>query len=405
MAVAAGTREVVSRAVFLAALAAAVVFAATHPALEVDDTGGYRDPARSWAAGRGLRDADGQPLQYRPPAYPLALGLVFRAFGDSPRTVTLFHVSCHATAILLVRGVLAARSAVAANLAAAAALVYPPLLTSTALVLQESFLSLLFALVFNLGASALRAPTPLRLALLGAALGLAALGKATALVFVPPFAFLVAMARPRRWWTPVVVLAAAAAVVMPWVVRSERLMGRSGLAPGNAGHALLGGTVSNRIADWSRFPEYVEARRRWEAGERARQPHLDVYLAELARARIAADPVRWGLLCAERLVRFVLPARTWAVQVGRARTGTFPPSYLALCAVNTLLFAAAAGTALVAVRRRRWDDLAGPVIVFGQQFAHALAYASPRYAVMVGPVLFGAAGLFVSGPSGATRDA
>jgi hypothetical protein len=294
-----------------------------------------------------------------------------------------------------------------ANLVSAAALVYPPLLTSTALVLQESFLSLLFALVFASGTAALRAPTPFHLAALGASLGLAALGKATALVLLPAFAILVVVVQGRVWWRPLAVLGAFAAVVAPWVVRSERLVGRSGLAPGNAGLTLLGGTVSNRIDDWSYLPEYVEARRRWEESERARQPQLDVYLGEVARARIAAHPFLWASLVAERVGRFTLPARTWAVRVGRARTGTFPPSYLVLTAINVALFAAAALLTLQAARRKTWDELVAPAIVFGEQLAHAAAYASPRYGVMVGPVLFGAAGLLLcevgSGPASPDR--
>jgi hypothetical protein len=389
-------REALSRGLLLAAAAAALLFLRTVPALDVDDSASYRDPARSWAAGQGLREGNGTPLQFRPPAYPMALGLLFRLFGESARTITAFQVACHVAAILLVRSVIAIRDATVANLVSAAALVYPPLLTSTALVLQETVLSLLFALVFVSGTAALRAPTPRRLALLGASLGLTMLGKATALVLLPAFVVLAAVVRPRAWWKPFLVLGGCTVVVLPWVVRSERLVGRSGLSPGNAGHALLGGTVSNRIEDWSRFPEYLEARRRWEESERAREPHLDLYLAEVARARIAADPMRWAALVAERAGRFALPARTWAVQAGRAHMGTFPPGYVALTALNVLLFAATALLAGRAVRRRRWDELAAPAIVFGQQLAHAVAYASPRYGVMVGPVLFGAAGLLVS---------
>jgi hypothetical protein len=389
-------RATVSRWLLLAALAIAALFGGLSPALEVDDSASYRDPARSWAAGQGLREGTGAPLEYRPPAYPLSLGLVFRLFGESPRTIALFQVACHVAAILLVRAVLATRDATVANLVSAAALVYPPLLTSTALVLQESFLSLLFAFVFASGTAALRAPTPLRLVVLGAALGLAVLGKVTALVLLPAFVLLVALVPRRAWWKPLAVLGGCVAVAAPWVVRSERLLGRSGLTPGNAGHALLGGTVSNRIEDWPRLPEYVEARRRWEESERARQPHLDAYLAEVARARIAAHPLRWAALVAERVGRFALPARTWAVRTGRAHMGTFPPAYLVLTALHVALFAATALLALRALRQRRWDELAAPAIVFGQQLAHAAAYASPRYGVMVGPVLFGAAGLLVS---------
>ena len=83
------------------------------------------------------------------------------------------------------------------------------------------------------------------------------------------------------------------------------------------------------------------------------------------------------------------------MRAGRARTGTFPPAYLVLTAVNVALFAAAALLTLQAARRKTWDELVAPVIVFGEQLAHVVAYSSPRYGVMVGPVLFGAAGLLL----------
>src|SRR5262245_47314896 len=140
------------------AASAALGFGVAFPALSVDDTASYLEPARSWAAGHGLREADGRPLQYRLPAYPVALGLAIRVFGDSPRVFSLLNVAFHVLAVLLVRRALARTAPRTVDYLCALALVYPPFLTSAGLVLQESLLSLLLAVVFLSWWRALEAP-------------------------------------------------------------------------------------------------------------------------------------------------------------------------------------------------------------------------------------------------------
>ena len=277
----------------LLSVGVAFAFALGFPALVVDDSPGYLDPARAWAAGQGLREGNGHPLQYRLPLFPLALGVTIRLFGEDPRAFTLMNVGFLVLAALVVRRALLRRGLALADGVAVAILVYPPLLTSAALVL----------------------------------------------------------------------------------------------------HTLLGGTVSNRIDNWNTFPEYVEARREWEQSARAEEPVLDRHLARVALRRIAAHPARWLGLCAERAIRFMLPARTWFVQAGLSRTGTFGPTYLIATAFNVTLFALAAWLSAHALRKRDLALLVGPVIVFGHLAAYAVVYSSPRYGVTVGPVLIAAAGL------------
>jgi len=83
----------------VSATVSVVAFAAHTPALEVDDSPLYLEPARSWAASAGLRE-EGRPLESRLPLYPLALGLLDRLAGASPSTIGLFNMACHISAVL-----------------------------------------------------------------------------------------------------------------------------------------------------------------------------------------------------------------------------------------------------------------------------------------------------------------
>lgn len=390
---------VTARLLLGAALVGVLTFALHFPVLAVDDSPSYLEPARAWARGEGLVQ-NGRPMETRLPAYPLALGLLIRLFGGSARVFTLFQAGCHVLAVLVVRAVVARRLSVpAADAVAAAALVYPPLLTSTGLVLQETFLSLLLALVLAALWRAVESGGMGWSLLAGAALGLSALAKVTSLVLLIPAAALVALStrgpseRRLRMGRPAAIIVGTLLVLLPWAVRNQRLLGRFGVTNANGGHTFLGGTVSNAISDWSSFPEYVRARREWQEGERERHPVLDRYLFRVGLRRVAGDPFRWAGLAVERAGRFMLPARHWFVAKGKAHMGTFPGWYIALTVFNVALFAGAGMTAWNAARESDAALMVAPLIVFGHQLVYALTYASPRYAVTVGPVLFGAAGL------------
>jgi 4-amino-4-deoxy-L-arabinose transferase-like glycosyltransferase len=384
-----------ARSLLVASIACVVAFALFCPALYVDDTPSYLDPARSWASGYGLREA-GRPLESRLPLYPLLLGLLIRLAGESPVVFGLFNAACHIGAVLLVWSVLRRRATVAADVVAAAAMTYPPLVTSAAVVLQESLLSFLLALAFVALWQAVERGSLAWSAAAGLAFGLSGLAKVTGLPLVLPAAGLVFLARPGRvagLGRSAVLVVGALAALLPWAVRNEVELGRFEVTNGNGGQAVLGGTVSNQITNWSTFPEYVAACRSWEEHDRAVHPRLDGYLYRVAFARIAAAPGRWALLVGERTLRFMLPARHWLARVGLARTGSFPPWYVAAALVNVALFTAAGWAALLGLRGRDLGLLVAPLFVFGHQLIYALTYASPRYAVTVGPILFGAAGL------------
>ncbi len=406
-----------ARFLLVTATLSVVAFALQCPAISVDDSPSYLDPARSWAAGHGLRDDD-RPLESRLPLYPLVLGLLTLLVGGSPSAISVLNAGFHVSAVLVVRHVLRRRmGAVGADLVAAAAMAYLPLVTATALVLQESLLSLLLAIAFAAIWRAIETGAIGWSAAAGAALGLSGLAKVTALPLLLPAAALIAPGRPRKGpisaagrdrtrglACALALVLAAVAMLAPWAVRNQLVLGRFEVTNANGGQTFLGGTVSNRVSDWACLPEYIAARRAWEEEDHVVYPRLDGYLYRVGLRRIADAPGHWLLLVAERIARFILPARHWLVAVGLARPGTFPAWYVLATLFNLALFVGAGRSAVLAVRTHDLPLLAGPLIVFGHQLVYALTYVSPRYGVTVGPVLFGAAGLAIGGIPSRSSD-
>jgi hypothetical protein len=374
--------------VLAAGAAGALAFALVFPAVVVDDSQSYLQPARAWAAGAGLQE-NGAPLQSRLPAYPLVLGALIRAGGDGPRLFGLANVSFLVGGMLLVAFLLRERGPDLVGAVCGLAMVYPPFLTSAGMVLQESLIGLLLALALALGWRAMESGS-LALALAtGAALGAAGLAKVTALPLLVPVGLLLAVNERKDRVRRLAALGAGTLIVVaPWVVRNAVVLGHAELTNNNGGITTLGGTVSNEIADWYRFPEYLAARDRWQAAGGGSASALDRELYRVAVQRIEEDPARWLSLVAERVLRFMLPARHWFFQTGRSVPATLGPWYLAAIVVQAALF----GSALLVVartwrRRGPWTHLLPPLVVFHHMTLYALSYASPRYNVTVAPAL------------------
>jgi hypothetical protein len=378
-----------------AGAAGALAFALAFPALTVDDSLSYLGPARAWAAGAGLQET-GVPLQSRLPAYPLVLGVLIRGFGEHPRLFGLANAAFLVASLLAVALLLRRRGPDLVGAVCGLAMIYPPFLTSTGMVLQESLIALLIALTMVLTWRAMDSGSVALSLGAGAALGLASLAKVTALPLVVPIAMLLAVsAREGRVRRVAALALGTLLVVGPWMVRNAVVLGRLEFTNNNGGIATLGGTVSNQIEDWYGFPEYVAARARWQAEGGGDAASLDRELYRVALNRIAADPLRWLSLAGERPVRFMFPARHWFFQTGRSRPATLGPWYVAAIAVQFALFASALVVVARTWRRRGpWTHFLPPLIVFHHMAVYALSYASPRYNVTVAPALV--AGLVIA---------
>jgi len=384
------------------ALLACLAFPFVFPALNADDSPSYLGPAREWAAGRGLREAGGEPLQQRLPLYPLLLGITLRISGESPVAFGLLNAALHVLSILLVLSVLP--KGPRSFLLCAVALVYPPLLTSSGLVLQESLVACTLSALFAATTRALRpSAKPAWGLAAGIALGASALAKTTVLPAGALLLILLWRNASRR--QALAFVAGATILVGPWMVHNRLELGRFEIANGNAGINFFAGTVANvLLPTWYTFPEYLEAHARWEAEGRATEPVFDRYLFRLALGRIAADPARWAGLALERAFRFMLPARHWFFATGRSEPGSAGPAYLFATAIHLLLFGACA-VCLRAGLSPPLDaaTLVAPVIVFTHQLVYAASHASPRYGATVGPLLFASLALLMSPSSIRTR--
>lgn len=211
----------------------------------------YEAQARTIAAGRWFDSpfAPGSPAADHPPLNALVLSPIAHTFPGSITPMRLLLCVVGALTVVLV-GLLGRRVAgarvglVAAGLAA----VYPGLWVNDAILMAESVTAACVAAVL-LGAYAVRdRPSPTRAALLGGAVGLAALARAELALLGPLVAVPVVLAplrsRPLPWRTVLPALGAvtlaAGVVVAPWVVANLARFDRPTLLSTGEGHVTAG---------------------------------------------------------------------------------------------------------------------------------------------------------------------
>ena len=386
-------------AALVVALLLCLTFPFVFPALSIDDSPSYLNPAREWAAGRGLREANAAPLQYRLPLYPLLLGSTLRIAGESPVAIGLLNALLHALSILLVRSVLPRQPR--SDLLCAAALVYPPLLTTTGFVLQESLIAFTLAALF---AATTRALRPEASRGWGLAAGLAG------------------RERPcqddrstrRRASSP------SALAVCRYKAADVRVHRGSGVAAGPLDRPQLADARTLRDGQWKRRNKLVcwhgcqcplavlghlprihrGTRALGKGGSRGGtgvRPLSGPFCDAAYRGRaVALGGPRPG---AGLPLHAACPQ--WFVVTGRSQTASAGPVYLAAIAIQMLLFGACALLLIDGVRRSRDPSaLVAPLIVFSHQFVYAASHASPRYGATVGPILFASLALVTLPSSG-----
>jgi 4-amino-4-deoxy-L-arabinose transferase-like glycosyltransferase len=164
-----------------------------------------------------------EPSAYHPPLFSLYLGVVSRLGADSFLAHRIAACVVGAAAVGAI-GFLGRRLAGnrAGLLAAGIAALYPYLWINDAVVLSESLLALITALMLLAAYAFWRIPSPWRAAALGAGIGLLALTRAEGVLLFALLALPVAFAVPglewRRRLERIGVMALAAlALVLPWV--------------------------------------------------------------------------------------------------------------------------------------------------------------------------------------------
>jgi 4-amino-4-deoxy-L-arabinose transferase-like glycosyltransferase len=220
----------------LAAIAlAALVVRVLHTLLIADDVQGvgdyffYHASASQLADGRGYIDpflsraGHPYPTALHPPGWPLVLSVAswLGVKGELGHKLVGAPIGA---AVVVLCGLIGRRAAGerAGLMAAGIAAIYPTLIAADASLMSETLYGLFVAAMLLLALRLLGAPSVAGAALLGAAIGLAALVRGEALLFVPLLALPLAWAggRARRVPRLAAVLAGVALVVLPWTARN-----------------------------------------------------------------------------------------------------------------------------------------------------------------------------------------
>jgi 4-amino-4-deoxy-L-arabinose transferase-like glycosyltransferase len=210
------------------------------------DPDAYRQLAVTWRTTGvfGVANDDAtrvRPTAYRPPLYPLVLGLLVRD-GELPswRVAVLHAILGAATAAVVLalgyRAGLGRWSYLAAGLTACD----PILLNQTTVVMTETLAALLAVVGIGMVGRFSRRPSLPIAAACGAVLGLAVLCRPTFFFWLAFVVAAVLLLRdtPRRVRHAAMVLAAAAAVLAPWTIRNAVHFGRPIFATTHGGYTI-----------------------------------------------------------------------------------------------------------------------------------------------------------------------
>ena len=186
------------------------------------DGRGFSDPFHSLGPHGLVFGSAGKPLPtaFHPPLFPVLLA-GFSEVGLRSYTAHQAVGWALGAGTVVVLGLIGRRLAGerAGLLAALAGALYIPMAINDALLRSESLYGLAIALVVLAAIHFRELPGARRSALLGAAIGVAALTRAEAIVLVVLLAPLVLRAAPNRWRLLAASAAAAAVLVVPWSVR------------------------------------------------------------------------------------------------------------------------------------------------------------------------------------------
>lgn len=320
--------------IFAGAVRAATVALATATDPTSADAGDYFHLARSLAAGSGFLDPSGHPNTFRPPGYPLFLGLVFTFFGDSVRIAygaqalvdlaTLYLIWLVAKdrlgsrPALLVLGML---SVSLSNLAAAITL------------LSEGLSCFLLALTVAIANSIVRRDTSRRHLALGIALGALVLTRSIFAFW--PIAVYAVLACEKGW--PVLRRAPVGALafiicIAPWAARNQRATGHLALTT-QSGITIYSSYVVKPDTPFGVLTDDENTR----YASTLPPVEADRFLKRETVEHVLSNPLRSTLLLPLKLAMFLVPLdwevigerrlNYWYVTVFAAALATLPRAY------------------------------------------------------------------------------
>ena len=375
-------------ALALAVRLAAALYAPIPP---TKDAAEYHELAARFAAGRGLVTADGVATAFRPPGYPVFLGLVYAFTGADPRHGRVASCVVGALAVPFI-GLLSWRlgGPRAAWVAAWLAAIYPPFVTSwfsPRALLSEVLLTTLVVIGLWLG---MRTESTSRAVLAGVVAGLALLTKPTAIA-LPLALSLAFLWRPRPLKQVALLWLGAVLTVAPWVLRNRAALGAWVPVSTNGGISIWASYNPASRGLGNGDEGYALAHAEDAALARAGVSEVERSRLFMARASaaISAEPRRALWLVVRKVVLFADPTlKDWSRPDPPLR---YDWAYGVVLPLATL--AAACG---LRFRELRADLVA--LIGFVALFAaiHVILHVDVRYRVSLEPCLLIGAGVAVA---------
>lgn len=230
--------------------------------------------------------------------YPLYLAGVYAVTGYHPLAARLLQAAVGGALICFLVYLIGRRVAdeLTGLVGAALSAIYGYFIYYSAALMTETFSIVLILVSIYLALEVKEKPTPVRWAMLGLALGAAALLRQTVLLFVP-FLLLWLLWELRkggiRWWCVVLPIVTTVLMIAPWTVRNYLVYHQFLLLNSNAGYALYASNNPNMGTDWRNELVVVPVPKEL-AGQNEAQ--LDRALTRKGLENILADPKRDLLL-------------------------------------------------------------------------------------------------------------
>ena len=355
------------------------VAAAWAPTPETD-AADYRRLAVELAEGRGYVNEAGAPTAWRPPLYPAAMAVLFRAVGDRPGAVRAAQAVAGTAVVALVYAAASpALGTGGALVAAALSAVDLAGVFASSRLLSEVLFTFLLVLSSLLAARAAAATSPRAGWGWGGTTGVVvALGALTRGVFVLyPLALVPAWLWGRGSRRALVAaLVGFVLALTPWTVRNVRMMGSAIPVATQGGITLYSGYAPVDGWIFGLLPDDEETR----AAARLPEAEASRYMVGATLRRVTAEPGDLPRLTLLKAAFFWVPL-DWEILPWY---GAFNPTYAFI-----LLWAAAGAFWALRDAGRRGLRLSWPLwLPVAYMFAMALVfYGSPRFRMPVEPLL------------------
>jgi 4-amino-4-deoxy-L-arabinose transferase-like glycosyltransferase len=272
----------------------------------IQDQVSYNALARSLLEGRGYSFTKAwypftpanTPTAHWSFIYPLYLAGIYAVTGYHPLAARLLQAAVGGALICFLVYLIGRRVAdeVIGLVGAALAAVYGYFIYYSAALMTETFSIVLILVSLYLALEVKEKPTPLRWAMLGLSLGVAALLRQTVLLFVPFLLVWLLWELKQegiRWWYVAVPVAAIILMIVPWTVRNYLVYHQFLLLNSNAGYAFYASNNPNMETDWRNELVVVPVPKEL-AGKNEAQ--LDRALTQKGFESILEDPKRILLL-------------------------------------------------------------------------------------------------------------